>query len=211
MPNNTDRLVWIDCEMTGLDVGIDELVEVAVVITDFDLNILDPGFDIVIKPGQAAMGNMGDFVRAMHEGIGKGGERLYPAFPYVEFTRVAGRDVLAIRAYLNTVAPVHYTAPANALRFPFNQRWLMILWNLFNFDESRFVPDPKQSAEFNRGAYLVEGLAHCEECHTPRNFMQGLRTTERFSGATQAGDWACTAEVASSNASATRLPLFRSC
>ncbi|SDD66175.1 c-type cytochrome [Paraburkholderia lycopersici] len=128
-----------------------------------------------------------DFVRAMHEGIGKGGERLYPAFPYVEFTRVAGRDVLAIRAYLNTVAPVHYTAPANALRFPFNQRWLMILWNLFNFDESRFVPDPKQSAEFNRGAYLVEGLAHCEECHTPRNFMQGLRTTERFSGATQAG------------------------
>ncbi|HEY4805155.1 MAG TPA: cytochrome c [Paraburkholderia sp.] len=128
-----------------------------------------------------------DFMRAMHEGIGKGGERLYPAFPYVEFTRVTEQDVLAIRAYLNTVAPVHYRPPANALRFPFNQRWLMILWNLFNFDESRFVPDPKQSPEFNRGAYLVEGLAHCGECHTPRNFMQGLETTERFSGATQAG------------------------
>jgi len=53
--------------------------------------------------------------------------------------------------------------------FPFNQRWLMALWNLFNFSEGRFVPDPKKSAEFNRGAYLVEGLAHCGECHTPRN------------------------------------------
>ncbi|WP_343675472.1 cytochrome c [Paraburkholderia heleia] len=132
-----------------------------------------------------------DFMRALHEGIGKGGERLYPAFPYVEFTRVTGQDVLAIRAYLSTVAPVHYRPPTNELRFPFNQRWLMILWNLFNFNKGRFVPDPKQSAEFNRGAYLVEGLAHCEACHTPRNFMQGLKTTGRFSGATQAGWQAC--------------------
>lgn len=128
-----------------------------------------------------------DFVRALHEGIGKGGEQLYPAFPYVEFTRMTEQDVHAIRAYLNTLAPVHYTPPANELRFPFNQRWLMIVWNLFNFNEGRFVPDPKQSPGFNRGAYLVEGLAHCEECHTPRNFMQGLKTTGRFSGATQAG------------------------
>lgn len=128
-----------------------------------------------------------DFMRAMHEGIGKGGQRLYPAFPYVAFTRITERDVLAIRAYLNTVAPVHFKPPPNELRFPFNLRWLLIVWNLFNFDEGRFVPDPQQSAEFNRGAYLVEGLAHCEECHTPRNFMQGLRKNQRFSGATQAG------------------------
>ena len=66
MANNTDRLVWIDCEMTGLDVEIDELVEVAVVITDFQLKILDPGFDIVINPNQSALDNMGEFVRAMH-------------------------------------------------------------------------------------------------------------------------------------------------
>lgn len=66
MPNNADRLVWIDCEMTGLDVEIDELVEVAVVITDFQLNILDPGFDIVINPNQSALDNMGEFVRNMH-------------------------------------------------------------------------------------------------------------------------------------------------
>ncbi|MBC7402319.1 MAG: oligoribonuclease, partial [Microbacteriaceae bacterium] len=66
MPANIDRLVWIDCEMTGLDVSIDQLVEVAVVITDFDLNLIDPGFDIVIKPDQAAWDNMGEFVRDMH-------------------------------------------------------------------------------------------------------------------------------------------------
>ncbi len=129
----------------------------------------------------------GDFVRAMQQGIGKGGEHLYPAFPYAEYTRITERDVLAIRAYLNTVAPVRYTPPRNELSFPFNQRWLMFIWNLFNFHEGRFVPDPKQSPQWNRGAYLVEGLAHCEECHTPRNFTQGLRLSDRFSGAMQAG------------------------
>jgi mono/diheme cytochrome c family protein len=128
-----------------------------------------------------------DFLRAMHEGIGRSGERLYPAFPYAEYTKVTDRDVLAIRAYLNTLTPIHYAPPANNLRFPFNQRWLMMFWNMFNFTEGRFVPDPKQSAEWNRGAYLVEGLAHCEECHTPRNITQGLKSDARFSGALQAG------------------------
>ncbi|MGF6994219.1 c-type cytochrome [Paraburkholderia sp. GAS32] len=128
-----------------------------------------------------------DFLRAMHEGVGKSGERLYPAFPYAEYTKVTDQDVLAIRAYLNTLTPIHYAPPSNSLKFPFNLRWLMVFWNLFNFDEGRFVPDPKQSAEWNRGAYLVQGLAHCEECHTPRNFTQGLKTSSRFSGAVQAG------------------------
>lgn len=128
-----------------------------------------------------------DFLRAMHEGIGKDGERLYPAFPYAEFTKVRSDDVLAIRAYLNTLAPIHYTPPANKLSFPFNQRWLMTFWNMFNFHEGRFVPDPKQSAEWNRGAYLIEGLGHCQECHTPRNITQGLKTSDRFSGATISG------------------------
>ncbi|MGA7777087.1 MAG: cytochrome c [Paraburkholderia sp.] len=128
-----------------------------------------------------------DFLRAMHEGVGKSGERLYPAFPYAEYTKVTSQDVQAIRAYLNTLTPIHYTPPRNDMKFPFNQRWLMLFWNLFNFTEGRFVPDPKQSPEWNRGAYLVQGLAHCEECHTPRNFMQGLKTTDRFSGAAQGG------------------------
>ena len=128
-----------------------------------------------------------EFLRAMQQGIGKEGEHLYPAFPYPEYTRVAERDLLAIRAYLKTLAPIHYTPPRSDLSFPFNQRWLMFFWKLFNFHEGRFVPDPKQSPQWNRGAYLVEGLAHCEECHTPRNFMQGLKSSERLSGAVQAG------------------------
>lgn len=128
-----------------------------------------------------------EFLRAMQEGVGKQGEHLYPAFPYTEYTRVAERDLLAIRAYLNSLAPIRYTPPRNELSFPFNQRWLMFFWKLFNFHEGRFVPDPKQSPQWNRGAYLVEGLAHCEECHTPRNFMQGLESSDRFSGAVQAG------------------------
>jgi len=70
MTNSSDRLVWIDCEMTGLDINSDELVEIAVVVTDFDLNILDPGLDIVIKPDASALENMGDFVRNMHTSSG---------------------------------------------------------------------------------------------------------------------------------------------
>lgn len=70
MTNSSDRLVWIDCEMTGLDLNSDELVEIAVVVTDFDLNILDPGLDIVIKPDASALENMGDFVRNMHTSSG---------------------------------------------------------------------------------------------------------------------------------------------
>jgi mono/diheme cytochrome c family protein len=156
--------------------------------------LIDTPFGTIVTPNITPDPDTGigqwsdaDFLRAMHEGIGKGGERLYPAFPYAEYTRVIEQDVLAIRAYLNTLTPIHYTPPANSLKFPFNQRWLMALWNLFNFTEARFVPDPKQSAEWNRGAYLVTGLAHCEECHTPRNFMQGLKSSARFSGAVQAG------------------------
>jgi mono/diheme cytochrome c family protein len=113
--------------------------------------------------------------------------RRYPAFPYAEYTKVTNQDVLAIRAYLNTLTPIHSAPPANTLKFPFNQRWLMVFWNIFNFTEGRFVPDPKQSAEWNRGAYLAQGPAHCEECHTPRNFLQGLKASLRFSGALQSG------------------------
>lgn len=127
------------------------------------------------------------FLRAMREGIGRNGERLYPAFPYTAYTRLTDGDLLAMRAYLATVPPVHTIRPPNTLSFPFDQRWLMALWNLVNFTPGRFVPDPSKSAEWNRGAYLVEGLGHCGECHTPRNGLGGLNQGERLSGATVAG------------------------
>jgi oligoribonuclease len=103
MPNNSDRLVWIDCEMTGLDVEIDELVEVAVVITDFNLNILDPGFNVVIKPSQAALDNMGDFVTSMHTESG-----LLEAIP--DGLTLAEAEV-AVLEYIQTLVPVEKQAP----------------------------------------------------------------------------------------------------
>ncbi|WP_244816828.1 cytochrome c [Caballeronia sp. Lep1P3] len=127
------------------------------------------------------------FVRAMREGIGRHGERLYPAFPYTAYTRLSDSDVLAMRAYLATVPPVRYTPPRHALAFPFDQRWLMAVWNAFNFSPGRFVPDPAKSAQWNRGAYLVDALGHCGQCHTPRNLLGGLKDGERLGGATVAG------------------------
>jgi oligoribonuclease len=103
MPNNTDRLVWIDCEMTGLDVDIDELVEVAVVITDFDLNILDPGFEIVIKPDQSALDNMNDFVRNMHTSSG-----LLEAIP--DGVSLADAE-FAVHEYILRFVPAEQSAP----------------------------------------------------------------------------------------------------
>ena len=127
------------------------------------------------------------FIRAMREGIGANGERLYPAFPYTSYTRLTDGDLIAMRAYLSTVPPVRASTPRNTLSFPFDQRWLMSLWNLVEFTPGRFVPDPAKSAEWNRGAYLVEGLAHCGECHTPRNWLGALTDDARLSGATIAG------------------------
>jgi oligoribonuclease len=103
MPNNADRLVWIDCEMTGLDVEIDELVEVAVVITDFHLNILDPGFDIVINPNRSALDNMGEFVRTMHTESG-----LLEAIP--DGVSLADAEV-AVLEYIKKFVPGENQAP----------------------------------------------------------------------------------------------------
>jgi len=128
-----------------------------------------------------------DFLNAIHKGIGRGGARLYPAMPYASYTYMTDADALAIKAYLFTLPPVHAPAPENALRFPYNQRWLMGVWSfLFNPDR-RFEPVPAQSAQWNRGAYLAEAMAHCGECHTPRNPFQALNNREKFAGAVQAG------------------------
>ena len=124
-----------------------------------------------------------DFLKAVHEGIDKDGERLYPAFPYAAYTYITDEDVLAIKTYLFSLAPVKNTPPESDLRFPYNQRWLMVFWSgLFN-PKQRFQPVADRSPEWNRGAYLVEALAHCGECHTPRNLMQALDNKSKFVGA----------------------------
>ena len=128
-----------------------------------------------------------EFIKAMHEGVGRGGKKLYPAFPYASYTYLTNEDVLAIKAYLFSLTPVRIRPPENELAFPFNQRSLMSVWALLFNPNERFKPAPEQSAEWNRGAYLVEALGHCGECHTPRNLMQALDNQRKFSGTVTVG------------------------
>ncbi len=128
-----------------------------------------------------------EFVRAMHEGVGRDGQRLYPAFPYTSFTQLSRADVLAIKAYLMSLPPVQQPARAPELSFPFNQRWGMGLWNAVFFRSERFQADPARPEVWNRGAYLANGLAHCAECHTPRNAGFALDHGQELAGASLEG------------------------
>jgi mono/diheme cytochrome c family protein len=128
-----------------------------------------------------------DFLKAVHEGIAKGGERLYPAFPYAAYTYLTDDDALAIKAYLLTQPAVKNQAPENQLKWPFNQRWLMAFWSAFYNPDKRFEPHADKSPEWNRGAYLVEALGHCGDCHTPRTPFQSLDNRHKFAGGASEG------------------------
>jgi mono/diheme cytochrome c family protein len=140
-----------------------------------------------------------DFRRAMHEGVDRGGHPLYPAFPYDHFTRVADEDVDALYAFIMTREPVSARAPGNRLVFPANVRAALTVWRWLYFRPGRFVPDAQRSAEWNRGAYLVEGLAHCGACHTPRNIAGAEKKREPFTGGDAEG-WYAPALLAASPA-----------
>jgi mono/diheme cytochrome c family protein len=128
-----------------------------------------------------------DFLNALHRGIRRDGARLYPAMPFTSYSTMTDADALAIKAYLFSLPPVHAAAPDNTLGFPFNQRWTLNFWSvLFNRD-ARFEPDSSKTPEWNRGAYLAEALAHCGECHTPRNLAFALDNRRKFAGAMTAG------------------------
>jgi mono/diheme cytochrome c family protein len=130
----------------------------------------------------------GEFSRAMHEGRGRNGSYLYPAFPYPYFSKVTREDTDAIYDYLRTLAPVTNAVNRRTLPFPFSVRALMIGWNSLFFKPSPFVPDAQRSAEFNRGAYLVEGLGHCGACHTPLNAF-GANKASQFLQGNRIDDW----------------------
>jgi mono/diheme cytochrome c family protein len=128
-----------------------------------------------------------DFLNAVQRGIRRDGARLYPAMPFTSYTYMTDADVLAIKAYLFSLAPVDSAAPADTLTFPFNQRWAMVFWSLAFNPDTRFEPDTAQSPAWNRGAYIAEALAHCGECHTPRNLAFALDNRKKFGGAITAG------------------------
>lgn len=124
------------------------------------------------------------FLRSMREGLSANGEHLYPTFPYTAFTKVKEHDLNAIFAYLQTVPPVRYSAPENDVAFPFDQRAMIGIWKALYFDQGVYAADPTRSEEWNRGAYLVQGLTHCGACHTPRNFLGAERQNWALTGAT---------------------------
>ena len=128
-----------------------------------------------------------NFLDAVHRGVGRANTKLYPAMPYASYTFMSNADALAIKAYLFSLKPVHAPAPSNTLMFPFNQRSLMSIWSLFFNKDRRYEPNVERSAEWNRGAYLVEAMEHCGECHTPRNLFFALNNRKKFAGTVQAG------------------------
>jgi mono/diheme cytochrome c family protein len=125
-----------------------------------------------------------DFYRALRFGIARDGSRYYPAFPYPNFSKLTRQDIFAIRAHLTTLAPVRSEPRAPELRFPFNYRFVMRGWNWLFFKPGILMPDQAKSAEWNRGRYLVEGVAHCGACHTPKNMFGAERRgrAQKFTG-----------------------------
>ena len=128
------------------------------------------------------------FRRAMHEGVDRRGRHLYPAFPYDHFTRVTDEDIDAIYAFLMTREPVTFEAPEHELAFPFNVRMLLAGWKLLFLETGRFEPDESRDEEWNRGAYLAEGLGHCGACHTPRNAFGAIEEDAAYDGG-DVEDW----------------------
>ncbi|TFW08984.1 cytochrome c [Oxalobacteraceae bacterium OM1] len=123
-----------------------------------------------------------EFYNMMHTGRGRDGTLLYPAMPFANYTKVTREDSDAIFAYLRSVPPVAQENRPHELRFPYNNRSLLIGWRTLYFQEGEYVPDKSKSVEWNRGAYLVQGLGHCSMCHTPINALGGSSEAKAFQG-----------------------------
>ena len=150
---------------------------------------LDTLFGAIYSPNltpdrDTGLGGWSDeqFYRALRYGVAQDGSRYYPAFPYPNFTKMIRDDLLAIRAYLATLTPVHNRPPPPELRWPLNYRLVMRAWNLLFFRPGIFDPDQQKSTEWNRGGYLVTGAAHCGACHTPKNLFGADKRGRAFRG-----------------------------
>jgi mono/diheme cytochrome c family protein len=150
---------------------------------------IDTPFGAIYSPNLTPDHNTGiglwsdqDFLRALRSGVAPDGSLYYPAFPYPNFTKLTRDDIFAIRAYLATQTPIPNTAPPPQLRFPLNFRVVMRAWNHLFFRPGIFEPDQSKSAEWNRGGYLVEGVAHCGACHTPKNIFGADKRGRKFGG-----------------------------
>ena len=136
------------------------------------------------------------FVNAVRNGIRADGAYLYPSMPFDAYTEITDDDMKALWAYIHSLPAINNTPPANALSFPFNVRLGMLAWRELFFEDERFEPTKGKSADWNRGAYLVNALGHCSDCHTPRNLMGATIGKEHFLGADVDGFWAPSIDTA---------------
>jgi mono/diheme cytochrome c family protein len=123
-----------------------------------------------------------EFDAAVRKGRARDGARLYPAMPFPYYSRMSREDVLAIRAYLSTVDPVHNPVTSDTLPFPLNIRAAMLAWDALYFNPGEFQADPSKPKDWNRGAFLVQGPGHCGACHTPKTFLGGDKSSEALRG-----------------------------
>jgi mono/diheme cytochrome c family protein len=123
-----------------------------------------------------------EFVTAVTRGVSPGGTHYFPAFPYTSYAHAKVEDIRDLFAYLKTLSPVSGKVRDHDLPFPFNIRRNVGIWKLLFFDSTPFAPDASRSAQWNRGAYLMNSLGHCAECHSPRNFLGGIIKAQRFAG-----------------------------
>ena len=150
---------------------------------------IDTPFGTVFAPNitpdpETGIGNWSssEFWRAMHHGRSKDGRLLYPAFPYPSYTNITREDSNALHAYLRTVAPVKQVNKAHDLPFPYNTQAGLAVWRALFFRPGRIEPEPGRSVEWNRGRYLVDGLAHCAACHSTRNVLGATSLNAEFAG-----------------------------
>ncbi|MBL7238499.1 MAG: cytochrome c, partial [Komagataeibacter hansenii] len=130
-----------------------------------------------------------DFSRAVRKGIRKDGSNLYPAMPYTAYSYMTDQDIHDLYLYfMKSVQPVESAPPKTALPFPMNIRSSMLFWNILFRNNTTYQPDPSRSAEWNRGAYLAQGPAHCGTCHTPRGFLMQEEASQALGGGSL-GSW----------------------
>ena len=124
-----------------------------------------------------------DFIRALREGVSPEGANYFPVFPYSSYTNMTTQDLLDLKAYLGTLTPVKNPSHPHEVKWPFSMRAALAPWKWLYFKAGPYKPNPAHDAKWNRGAYLVEAIVHCGECHTPRNFLGGLDRAQWLSGA----------------------------
>ena len=144
-------------------------------------NIVAPNITPDLETGTGAWSDA-QFDDAVRHGVGRNGSHLYPAMPYNAYTKMSRDDVLAIRAYLNTVTPVSNVVVANTLPFPFNIRASLGVWNSLYFKDGEYRANSSQPAQWNRGAFLVDGPGHCGACHTPKTMLGGDKADQYLQG-----------------------------